>query len=205
MLTTALAGVLLGLALIVPLGQQNVFVISQGVSVGMPRALFAAIAAAACDTILIIAGAGGASLLLEQVPGLRPALLAAGVALLVYLGTRSLRASGSGGGLDDGPGAGPRQVLARTAAVSLFNPHAIIDTVGILGAAIAAQPSEARFAFGAGVVTASWFWFVFLVCAAAMLGRLLTPSRRRWFDRLSGVVLLGFAGYLAYEFWHAVG
>lgn len=204
MLTTTTAGVLLGLALIVPLGQQNVFVISQGVTVGMPRALFAAVAAASCDTLLIVAGAGGASVVLERVPGLRPALLAAGAALLVYLGVKSLRADGAGGGLASEGERSGRRVLARTVAVSLVNPHAIIDTVGVLGAAIAAQAPATRAAFGAGVVAASWVWFLFLVCAAALLGRALTPTRRRWFDRASGVVLLGFAGYLGYEFWHAL-
>lgn len=198
MLTATGAGVLLGLALIVPLGQQNVFVISQGVTVGLPRALLAVTGAAGCDSILILLGAGGASALLDRVPGLRPALLAAGSLLLVYLGVRSLRTGVVVDRLSETV-IRPRQVFARTAAVSLLNPHAILDTVGVLGTAIAAQPAEARVFFGAGTVLASWVWFLFLVAAAALLRRALTPSRRVWFDRFSGVVLLGFAVFLGYE------
>lgn len=196
---TAATGFLLGLALIVPLGQQNVYVVSQGVAVGMPRALFAVFAAAGCDTLLILLGAGGASALLHRVPGLRPALLAGGVLLLLYLGIRALRSPAEPTGFETGGANGPRQVLARTVAVSLLNPHAILDTVGVLGAAIAGQPEPGRLAFGIGVVSASWVWFLTIASAAALLRKALTPARRVWFDRFSGVVLLGFAGFLAYE------
>jgi L-lysine exporter family protein LysE/ArgO len=201
-MTAAAAGFVLGLALIVPLGQQNVFVVSQGVAVGMPRALFAVVGAAGCDTMLILLGAGGASALLHRLPGLRAALLAAGVVILLYLGIRGLRSSATPAAMEAAAASGPRQVLARTAAVSLLNPHAIIDTVAVLGTAIAGQPADSRMSFGAGVVTASWIWFLFLASAAALLRKALTPSRRVWFDRFSGVVLLGFAGYLAYELIH---
>lgn len=199
--TAAATGLLLGLALIVPLGQQNVFVVSQGVAVGMPRALFAVVGAAGCDTLLILLGAGGGSALLHQVPGLRTGLLAAGVAILVYLGGRGLRPSATPVVIEATVTA-PGRVLARTAAVSLLNPHAIIDTVAVLGTAIAGQPAASRVSFGAGVVTASWVWFLFLASAAALLGKALTPSRRVWFDRFSGLVLLGFAGHLGYELIH---
>ncbi|MPZ26287.1 MAG: hypothetical protein GEV12_07485 [Micromonosporaceae bacterium] len=202
-MTAAAAGVLLGLALIVPLGQQNVFVVTQGVAVGLPRALLAVVGAASCDTLLILLGAGGASAILHQISGLRPTLLAAGAVLLVYLGVRSLRATG-GDGFDAEPVIGRRQVLGRTVAVSLLNPHAILDTVGVLGAAIVAQPAGSRVPFAAGVVVASWLWFLFLASAAALLRTGLTPSRRVWFDRFSGAVLLGFAGFLGYQFWQVI-
>jgi L-lysine exporter family protein LysE/ArgO len=84
------SGVLLGLALIVPIGPQNVFVLNQSIAVGMPRALAAVVAAGLCDSLLILAGAGGVSAVLTGVPGLRPTLLAAGALLLVFLGIRSL-------------------------------------------------------------------------------------------------------------------
>jgi L-lysine exporter family protein LysE/ArgO len=86
-------------------------------------------------------------------------------------------------------------------AVSLLNPHAILDTVGVLGAAIAAQPENARLFFGAGVVTASWLWFLVLAGAAALLRQALTPARRVWFDRFSGLIMLGFAGLLVSELY----
>lgn len=192
-------GLALGLALIVPIGAQNVFVFGQGIALGMPRALWAVVGAAACDTILIVLGAAGTSALLDSVPGLRPAMLIAGALFLTYLGVKSLRAKPTA--LDDATGAWSRgQVLRRTMAVSLLNPHAILDTVGVLGAAITAQAVATRVPFAIGAVVASWTWFLVLATAAHSLRRFLTEERRVWFDRISGLILLVFAGWLAVEF-----
>ncbi|WP_030159455.1 LysE/ArgO family amino acid transporter [Glycomyces sp. NRRL B-16210] len=198
-----LTGLAIGLALIVPIGAQNVFVFGQGVSLGMPRALWAVVGAALCDSLLIVLGATGASALLDSVPGLRPAMLVAGSLFLTYLGVKSLRAKPAD--LDEEAVLwSPAQVLRRTAAVSLLNPHAILDTVGVLGAAIAAQAATSRTAFAAGAVSASWLWFLLLAGAAAGMRRFLTKERRVWFDRASGVILLVFAAWLAVEFVHTL-
>jgi L-lysine exporter family protein LysE/ArgO len=192
-------GLALGLALIVPIGAQNVFVFGQGVTLGMPRALWAVVGAAVCDTILILLGAAGTSALLNSVPGLRPAMLLAGALFLTYLGVKSLRTKPTE--LDDETGVWSRgQVLRRTMAVSLLNPHAILDTVGVLGAAITAQAVGTRLPFALGAVTASWAWFLVLAAAAHGLRRFMTKERRVWFDRVSGLILLVFAGWLAVEF-----
>jgi L-lysine exporter family protein LysE/ArgO len=65
-----------------------------------------------------------------------------------------------------------RTAVTRAASVSLFNPHAILDTVGVIGAALAA--SVAR--------------------------RFFTPRQAVRFDRISGLILLIFAVFLAIEF-----
>ena len=198
-MTALLAGGLLGLGLIVPIGPQNVFVLSQGVALGMPRALVSVVAAACCDTSLILLGAGGASVLLDRLPWLRPAMLALGVVFLVHIGIRSMRTKVSSDELRATILTRPSQVIARTAAVSLLNPHAILDTVGVLGTAITAQPENTRLVFGLGVVTASWVWFLVHARGAGLLRKALTPARRVVVDRISGVIMLGFAGLLAYE------
>lgn len=203
MSATFLTGLVLGLGLIVPIGAQNVFVFGQGLSVGMPRALWAVVAAACCDTILIVAGAAGAAALVTKVPGLRYVLLVGGAGFLAFLGVKSLRARPTGE--IEAPGTtSVKGVLARTAMVSLLNPHAIFDTVVVIGAAIAAQGADARLSFALGTVSASWLWFLLLAVAAAGLRGVLTDRRRVWFDRASGVVLLVFAVLLLVEFVNAV-
>ncbi|WP_051393194.1 LysE/ArgO family amino acid transporter [Glycomyces arizonensis] len=199
-----LTGLALGLALIVPIGAQNVFVFNQGVTLGMPRALWAVLGAGCCDTLLIVLGATGTSALLHSVPGLRPTMLIAGSLFLAYLGIRSLRAKPAD--IDDETGVRSRgRVLRRTAAVSLLNPHAILDTVGVLGAAITAQAVGTRAVFAAGAVSASWLWFLLLAGAAVGMRRFLTKERRVWFDRASGAILLVFSAWLAVEFVLALG
>lgn len=193
------AGILLGLGLILPIGAQNVFIIGQGISVGLPRAIWAVVAAAVCDSLLILLGAAGVSALLEQVPEVRMALLLLGSVFLYVLGIRALRTRSRDVLEVDERRLRPRHVISRTVAVSLLNPHAVIDTVGIIGAAVSAQPSSLRLAFGAGTATASWLWFTVLVVVAAGLRRVLTPSRRLWFDWASGLIMVAFGTLLAVE------
>lgn len=50
------AGLALGLALIMPIGAQNVFLINQGLTVGISRALVAVGVAGLCDSLLIVVG-----------------------------------------------------------------------------------------------------------------------------------------------------
>lgn len=197
---TFLTGLTFGLALIIPIGAQNILVFSQGLSLGMPRALWTVLAAATCDSLLILAGALGASALLSQVPGLQGALLLAGCGFLTYLGVKSLRTKVVNSDTEVPAITSPKQVISKAVAASLFNPHAIIDTVGILGAAIAAQSVTGRATFAAGTISASWLWFLGLAAAATALRRVLTPARRVWFDRVSGVILCGFAVSFAVEF-----
>jgi L-lysine exporter family protein LysE/ArgO len=193
-------GLTFGLGLIIPIGAQNIFVFSQGLAVGMPKALWSVLAAACCDTVLIVAGAAGASSLLSHVPGLQAGLLAGGTAFLLYLGIKSLRAKVCPDDPTGIPVTSAKQVLSRTVSASLFNPHAIVDTIGVLGAAIATQSVTGRTAFAAGTISASWLWFLLLAIGAATLRGVLTPCRRVWFDRISGVILCGFAAMMGVQF-----
>jgi L-lysine exporter family protein LysE/ArgO len=45
--------------------------------------------------------------------------------------------------------------VAKGVGVSLFNPHAVLDTIGIIGGVIAAQAAEEQLSFAAGTVSAS--------------------------------------------------
>lgn len=200
MSSSFLTGLALGLGLIIPIGAQNILVFSQGLALGMPRALWTVLAAASCDSLLILAGSLGASALLTQVPGLQGALLLAGCILLAYLGVKYLLAKPLDETTAQPAITSPRKVISRAVAASLFNPHAIIDTVGILGAAIAAQSVAGRAVFTAGTISASWLWFLLLAAAAAALRHVLTARRRVWFDRVSGVILCVFAIGFGVEF-----
>ena len=54
--TPFLLGLVLGLALIIPIGVQSLFVLNQGLSVGFPRAFLGVAAVCSCDTLLIVLG-----------------------------------------------------------------------------------------------------------------------------------------------------
>ena len=91
-------------------------------------------------------------------------------------------------------------VFLTGVAVSWGNPHAILDTVAVLGTAIAAHEPASRPAFAAGTVAASWLFFLLLAVVGASLRQKLSPSRQLWLQRGSGAIMLTFAAYLAMKF-----
>jgi len=193
-----LSGLVLGLAMILPIGPQNVFVLTQGLEGRLGRGLLAALVAGLCDTLLILAGAAGLSALFTAVPWLRLVLLLTGVAFLLGLGLAWLRAPAAPEPVAPAGGS-TLSLLATGVAVSWGNPHAILDTVAVLGSAVAAQLPAARVPFAAGAISASWLFFLTLALAGSLLGRFVTPGAQRWIRRSSGVMMLTFAIILGRE------
>ena len=191
------SGLGLGFALITPIGAQNLFVLNQGIRTGFPRVLIAVAAAGFCDSLLIVLGAAGAAVVLAGAPHLKELLIFLGVAFLLVLGVRALLTRPQGADVkaeQRWPG-----IAARTVGVSLLNPHAILDTVGVIGGAIAAQARADQLPFATGAVSASWLWFLFLGVAAAAMQTRLSPATRLWIQRASGALMLFFAVVLARE------
>ena len=188
-------GLLFGLATAFPVGVQSFVVMNQGLRLGYPRVLTGIVAASLCDTLLIVAGAAGASALLADADERVPVLLI-GIAFLAIFGVLALRAPPEAE-VGEGKSAGrPLTMIAQTVGVSLFNPHAVLETVGVLGGAIAAQTAENRIEFACGVIAASWVWFLMVGFGASALQKRLTAPARLWMQRGSGVMMLALAAVL---------
>ncbi|MEU9117756.1 LysE family transporter [Streptomyces sp. NPDC048483] len=188
------AGLLLGLGLIMPIGAQNLFIVQQGISLGAPRVFYATLATTCCDALLIAAGSLGLGTLFAGHDILRSALMAVGGAYLLYLAWQNLRRPDAAG--LDGQRAAPltaRRTITRAMGVSLLNPHAILDTVGVIGAVGIARDGAARVWFAAGCVLASLVWFTLLGTAALAVRHRLTGRGRLWIARVSSAVMAFFA------------
>lgn len=195
MTTAILHGIVLAFGLILPLGPQNTFVLAQGASQpSLVRALPAVVAAALCDTALIAAAVFGVSMAVLGIPWLKTALVGGGVVFLAVVGVLLWR-GGTGNG---GPAAGAwpvRRQVAFTVSVSLLNPHAVLDTVGVIGPSSLAYVGAERAAFAIAAIAVSWGFFLFL----AILGRGAASLRgvRALLNRGSAVIMWGTAAYLA--------
>jgi L-lysine exporter family protein LysE/ArgO len=198
------SGFALGLALITPIGAQNAYVLRTAVR--SSRAAIAVVLALviSIDVALIGLGALGAGAFLDGRDWLRVLLLLGGIALLAPLGIRTLR-EGLRGGVDYGDlldadaAASPRAVIGPALALSLLNPHVYLDTVAILGSAIAATAADDRTWFTAGAMVASGVWFLFLgVLGSVVLRRFGAPVARA-VDVISGVIMLIVATVFAVE------
>lgn len=196
MVTAIVHGIVLAFGLILPLGPQNTFVIAQGASQpSLIRALPAVVAAGLCDTLLIVVAVFGVSVAVLGVPWLRLALVAGGVVFLVIVGLLLWR---NGGATEEGEGAtgafSARRQMAFAVSVSLLNPHAILDTVGVIGPSALAYGDGERVAFAVACVAVSWVYFIGL----ALLGRVASNIRgvKRWLNRGSAIIMWGTALYL---------
>lgn len=199
MTTAIIHAIVLGFGLILPLGPQNTFILAQGASQpSLVRALPAVAAAGLCDTLLILMAVFGVSLLVNEILWLRTALVVGGVGFLVFVGVHFWRANGLGANGGQGPASARRQVMFA-ASVSLLNPHAISDTIGVIGTSSLVYQGEERIAFAATCVAVSWIFFLSL----AVFGRALSRIRgvARLLARASAVVMWISAVYLGATLW----
>lgn len=194
-MTAFVFGLLFGMATAFPVGVQSFVVMNQGLRFGYPKVMFGIVTASLCDSVLILLGAAGASALLHA-PGHEGFLVAVGVLFFVVVGVTTLRAAPESDEQVESR-ARPRAMVAQTVGVSLFNPHAVFETVGLLGGAIAIQSPDDRLGFALGAIAASWLWFVVIGFGASALRSWLTAPVRLWTQRGSGALMLVFAGFLA--------
>ena len=182
--------------LIVAIGAQNAFVLTQG----LVRRHHWPIAAlcSLIDALLILTGVLGAGLLFERHPALLQAVTLGGLLFLLLYGARALRAAlrGASQSLGERRNLSLRAALLTTLALSLLNPHVYLDTLVLLGAIGGRYPGEAQGAFALGAMAASSGWFFALGLAARWLAPLFArPAAWRVLDL--GVCLLMWSVALA--------
>ena len=203
MISAFLHGFILALGLILPLGPQNVFVLSQGAT--QPRfrnALPVVLTAALCDTLLILLAILGVSLLVLSVAWIKMVLVVLGVGFLAYMGWLTWRSAPA----SDDPAVEAKLWPARrqiifAASVSLLNPHAILDTIGVIGTSSLAYLSSAKVAFTLACIFNSWLWFFALAVVGRWVGSI--AGVRRALNRVSAVIMWLSAVYLAYNLLRA--
>lgn len=201
MLSYYLQGLMLGAALILPLGPQNAFVLNQGIR--RQYHLMTALLCTLSDVALICAGVFGGSALLMQSPWLLALVTWGGVLFLLWYGFGALKTAfardidlENADALRQGRG----QIIATMLAVTWLNPHVYLDTfvvLGSLGGQLAEMPKRW---FALGTISASFLWFFSLALLAAWLApRLRTATAQRVINILVGLVMWFIALKLAVE------
>lgn len=189
-------GALLAFGLILPLGVQNIFVFTQGVNQpSLTRALPAAITAAVCDTLLIILAILGLSLIVLQFEWLRVVLLAGGIVFLFYMG-KVIWSSGAANMKGEESLPMKKQILFAL-SVSLLNPHALLDTIGVIGTSAIKYNGQELLYFTLACIFVSWAWFFGLSILGAS-AKMINISTRVFvlFNKCSALFIWGTAVYL---------
>jgi len=211
-LSSVLAGLGLGLSLIIAIGAQNMFVLRQGLR--REHILTVVLICTASDAVLILLGVSGIGLALQALPWLVEAVRWLGAAfLLVYAALaarRAIRPTGEalhaastapsnspvGGGAvttATRTGTALAPIVLTCLALTWLNPHVYLDTVFLLGT-VANSHGDGRWAFALGAVCASALWFFGLGFGARLLGRwLATPRAWRIVDGVIAVIMAALA------------
>lgn len=166
MLQAVLHGILLALGLILPLGAQNVFVFNQGANhKNWVRTLPVIVTAGLCDTLLILLAVLGVSLVLMSLPTLQLVIYIIGFIFLLYMAWSLWREKPVS--IEKQTQISAKKQIGFALSVSLLNPHAIMDTIGVIGTSAALYTGSEKVIFTLATITVSWVWFVTL----ALLGR----------------------------------
>ncbi|TKB56145.1 LysE/ArgO family amino acid transporter [Ferrimonas aestuarii] len=196
MVSAYVNGLGVGAGLIMAIGAQGAFVLSQALK--RQYHVMVALVCTLLDVILIGVGVAGLGALITESPALMQMAQYGGAAFLLWFGFTSLKRAIQGQeGMQAGEAlASRRKVLLTTLAVTLLNPHVYLDAVVLLGS-IGAQFGDGKWSFYAGTVTASFLWFMGLTFAAVKLSPWLSnPKVWRAIDALVWVMMWTIAARL---------
>lgn len=203
MITTFWQGFGISAGLIIAIGAQNAFVLSEGIR--GRYCLAVALVCILCDVIFITVGVAGVGRAISTVSSLAQWTAWGGACFLLVYGWRSMYSAVRGGNLD-GSDRGINSVTAAilmTLAVTLLNPHFYLDTVVLLGGISSRFAGEDRLLFWAGAVSASTVWFVCLSCGARALAPFFTkPVSWRILNTVVGITMWMIAGSLILHDMH---
>ncbi len=191
MLVTVLAGLGLGLSLIVAIGAQNIFVLRQGIK---GEHVFPVVfVCAASDALLILLGILGIGIVIEQLPILITVIRWAGAAFLLTYAFLAARRAWAGERLADdmtAPSGSLRTTVITVLALTWLNPHVYLDTVLLLGGIANTYGPAGKWLFGLGAVLASALWFTVVGYGARYLRPLFSkPIAWRVLDSIIAVTM----------------
>ncbi|OTW85500.1 lysine transporter LysE [Bacillus thuringiensis serovar cameroun] len=190
-------GIILAFGLIIPLGVQNVFVFNQGASQpNIWRAAPVVLTASLCDTLLILIAVQGVSLVLLTFSWLTTTLYTIGFIFLIYMGFVIWRSKPSKDVKQEKSMPLKKQIIFAI-SVSLLNPHAILDTIGVIGTNSIQYIGSEKWAFTSATIIISWIWFISLALAGKFLKRLDSTGKAIvLLNKISGLVIWGVALYM---------
>jgi L-lysine exporter family protein LysE/ArgO len=195
-------GIILALGLILPLGAQNVFVFNQGASQPNFKRIFPVIITASiCDSLLIFLAVIGVSVIVLTFPVLQTIIFSIGLLFLVYMGW-SIWTSVPANVQKEEAMPVKKQILFAL-SVSLLNPHAILDTIGVIGTSSLGYTGAEKVAFTGACIVISWLWFLSLGMAGKIVGRLDKNGQfLKGINKVSAIIIWGVAVYISIQLYH---
>lgn len=194
-------GSVLAIGLILPLGVQNLFVFTQGINQPtLLRTLPVVVTASICDTLLILLAVQGVSLFIASFAWIKVLLLGIGVTFLSYMGWLTWNNTLVKPCDKEEEKNTIKQQILFTLTISLFNPHAIMDTIGVIGTSSINYIGNEKVLFTMACILISWCWFLFLAVMGWRAGRQNGFTKKFGvINKISAVFIWVSAIYMAYS------
>jgi L-lysine exporter family protein LysE/ArgO len=170
-------GLATGASLIIAIGAQNAFVLTQGIR--KQHRLAVSLICSLCDMLLICAGVAGLGNLIERSPLLLHIAGIGGSLFLFSYGLKSLIAAFRSSEVleqKEQQVVSLGQIVVQTLGITLLNPHVYLDTVVLLGSISVTFTGSSRYLFGAGAASMSFIWFFFLCYGSTLLAPLFKKA-----------------------------
>lgn len=197
MFTVVMHALLLALGLILPLGVQNVFVFNQGANQRtFKQALPVVVTASVCDTILIVVAVLGVSAVAASFSFFQTLIFGIGLLFLAYMGFVTWKSEPSKTSVKEGMTVKAQILFA--ASVSLLNPHALLDIMGVIGTNSLLYSGKEKWVFTLVTISVSWIWFLSLAFAGKAVGKMDSNGKIMiWVNKASACMIWGVALYMA--------
>ena len=204
-LSAFLHGIVLALGLIVPLGVQNIFIFNQGAKQPkFSKALPSIIAASICDTILICIAVLGISLLILEISWLKLSIFIVGFISLVYMGYNTWSQPPLDLTINSGAFSAKKQILFAV-SVSILNPHAIMDTMIVIGTSALKHKGIAQIIFTLTCILISWIWFFSLAVAGYNIKKLnKSGTILTIINKVTAIIIWAIAFYIGVQIYFEV-
>ncbi|OYD07320.1 LysE/ArgO family amino acid transporter [Paludifilum halophilum] len=201
MIQAFIHGFLLAFGLVMPLGIQNVFVFNQGAAhKNWLRAIPAIATASVCDGALILLAVTGVSLIVLQFAWLKTLLYGFGFFFLIFIGYSLWKSAAETSSPEKEAGFSPRRQILFAASASLLNPHAILDTIGVIGTSSLGYEGREKWVFTAACILVSCIWFILLAAAGRLTGSLDRSGHLLTrLNQASALLIWGIALYMGWQ------
>lgn len=190
-----LRGILLGLAVAMPVGPIGVLCIQRSLAGGFWTGFSGGIGTAAADAVYAALAATGFAVLAGSLGPAQDILRWGGAAFILWLGWRTIAAPVAERAADLPQQGQPIRLFVVTFLLTMSNPATILSFAALFaGLGLAAEPTvDAAVSAVAGVFIGSLLWWAILSGGVAALRQRIGAESRRWINRIAGAVLIVFA------------
>lgn len=200
---SALNGLILMLSLIVAIGPQNAFLLRQAIR--REHAWMSASIMLFGDALMVMLGGFGVGHLLEKLVLTKLIITIIGAIYIFIFGLRILLQINNPKTLIADKNQSRKSIVIGVLAVTFLNPHAILDTILIIGTISLQFDGQNKIAFIIGAICGSCLWFYSVAWIGQKLAPLLSrPKVWRGIDIFVVVVMFTLCVFLSIDAWKQI-